>query len=97
MPDSLIDAIAVFHQPDQQRFYADVDGHRCVADYRMAGNVMQMVYTGVDPSLRGRGIAARLVDAALQHARDSGLKVEPICSYVRSHMSRHPATRDLLG
>lgn len=89
--------LQVRHEPEKQRFVADIDGHLCVSEYRMAGNVMQMVYTGVHPSLRGRGIAASLVDTALLYAREGGLTVDPICSYVRVHMNRHPETRDLLG
>lgn len=97
MPDSPNKPpLQVRHEPARQRFVADVDGHPCVADYRLAGNVMQMVHTGVHASLRGRGIAAALVDAALQHARAAGLKVDPLCSYVRVHMNRHPETRDLM-
>lgn len=87
----------VRHEPDRQRFVADIDGHQCVADYRLHDGVMQMVHTGVDPSLQGRGIAAALVDAALNHARNAGLRVDPICSYVRVYMDRHPQTRDLLA
>ena len=91
-----IEPSQVRHEPDKQRFVADIDGHRCVADYRVRGDVMQMVHTGVDPSLQGRGIAAALVDAALKHARSAGLRVDPICSYVRVYMARHSETRDLL-
>lgn len=92
-----IDSSQVRHEPEHQRFIARIDGHDCVADYRMRGNVMQMVHTGVDPSLQGRGIAAALVAAALAHARSQGLKVEPLCSYVRVYMARHPETSDLLA
>ena len=37
---------------------------------------------GVDPSQRGRGIARTLVHAGVAHAREQGLKIRPICSYV---------------
>ncbi|WP_418315736.1 GNAT family N-acetyltransferase [Piscinibacter sakaiensis] len=94
---SSTEALQVQHDLAQQRFIAVVDGHRCVADYRMAGKVMQMVHTAVHPSLRGRGIAAALVGTALQYAREGGLQVDPICSYVRVYINRHPETRDLLG
>ena len=86
---------AVHHNAAQQRFECTVEGHLCVADYRLAGRVMQMTHTGVHPSLEGRGIAAALVAAALEHARAQGFKVDPLCSYVRVYMQRHPDTQAL--
>jgi uncharacterized protein len=86
----------VQHNTDASRFETSVDGHLCVADYRLAGDVMTMTHTFVPPSLEGRGIAAALVAAALTHARAAGLRVRPDCSYVARYMQRHPATLDLL-
>ena len=83
------------HHTARHRFECTVEGRLCVADYRMAGNVMQMTHTGVHPSLEGRGIAAALVAVALAHARTHGFKVDPQCSYVRSYMQRHPETLSL--
>ena len=90
-------AIVVEHLPARGRFQARVDGHLCVADYRLAGSEMQLIHTEVAPELQGRGIAAVLVEAALAHARAKGLKVVPLCSYVRAYMRRHPQTQDLLA
>ena len=72
-----------------------VDGRQGVAEYQLEDGVMRATHTLVDPALRGRGIAAALVDALLAHARAQGYKVEPICSFVRGHMERHPETRSL--
>ncbi len=83
------------HHTARHRFECTVEDRLCVADYRMAGNVMQMTHTAVHPSLEGRGIAAALVAAALAHARAQGFKVDPQCAYVRSYMQRHPETLSL--
>lgn len=90
-------ALNVTHNSAASRFEAIVDGRLCVADYRLAGGVMQMTHTGVPPPLEGRGIAAQLVAAALSHAREHGLKVRPSCSYVAVYMRRHPETLGLLA
>jgi hypothetical protein len=90
-------AIAVTHNPQASRFEATVDGLPCVCQYRMLGRTMMFTHTGVPTALRGRGIAARLVEAALAHARAHGFKVRPDCSYVEAYMQRHPDTQDLLA
>lgn len=77
-------------------FELQEQGHRCVAVYRLIDGVMWMTHTEVPPPLEGRGIAAALVQAALDHARAQGWKVRPACSYVRVYMRRHPETQDLL-
>jgi predicted GNAT family acetyltransferase len=89
--------VDVRHDPTASRFEATVEGQACVAQYRIYGKVMMLTHTGVPKALRGRGIAAALVQAALDHARAKGLKVRPDCSYAEAYMQRHPETLDLLN
>jgi predicted GNAT family acetyltransferase len=89
--------VTIEHRPEHSRFQAVVDGHLCVADYAMSPGVMHITHTGVHPSLRGRGIAALLIDAAFAHARLHALKIDPVCSYVRTYIQRHPDTRALVA
>ncbi len=85
------------HLPTQARFQTVVEGYACVIDYRLADGVMTITHTGVAPPVEGRGIAAALVQALLDHARAHRLKVQPLCSYARVYMQRHPETADLLA
>jgi uncharacterized protein len=91
------DMTTVTHRPEAGRFEAVVEGQLSVADYEIEGNVMHMTHTGVPTALRGHGIAAVLVKEALEYARAQGLKVNPLCSYVRVYMHRHPETLGLLA
>ena len=88
--------VTVTHDPVASRFEAVAEGLRSVADYELVGKVMWMTHTGVPYALRGHGIAAQLVAAALAHAREHGWHVRPQCSYVAAYMQRHPETQDLL-
>lgn len=85
------------HDTQACAFELEIEGLRCEASYRMTDGVMWLTHTGVPRRLEGRGIAAALVKAALDHARTHGLKVRPVCSYVRVYMQRHPETQDLLA
>jgi hypothetical protein len=86
----------IHHNAVARRFEAEVDGALARADYQLTGGVMRLYHTEVPQALEGRGIAAALVKTALAHARSTDLKVEPACSYVRTYMTRHPETHDLL-
>ena len=89
-------AIEVRHNEAAHRFEAVVDGQLARADYRLEGDVMRIFHTEVPFAFEGRGIAARLVGTAFEHAREKGLKVLPACSYVRAYVRRHPETQPLL-
>lgn len=88
-------AEAIVHQPG--RFELRVDGRVCELDYLLRDGVAVFVHTGVPPELRGRGLAADLVEAGLKWAEESGYKVRPACSYVARHIERHPAWKALLA
>lgn len=89
------DAIQVQHLPDQHCFQAEVDGEVGRAEYRLSGKVMAMTHTVVPPAIEGRGVAAKLVEAAFDHAKKHGLKIDPQCAYVAAYMQRHPETEAL--
>ena len=61
------------HQPAKQRFEAALDGHHGRIEYHVDSGVMTIEHTEVDRVLEGRGVAAALVRAALEHARREGL------------------------
>jgi predicted GNAT family acetyltransferase len=87
----------VVHNETAGRFEAQLPEGLCRADYRRVGNTLQMVHTEVPAQARGRGAAGRVVGAALDYAQAHGLKVMPLCSYVRGYFQRHPERRDLLA
>lgn len=88
--------VVVRHNLVENRFEATVDGHLSVADYDLQEGRMVLTHTFVPPELRGRGIAEKLVRAALEHGRTSHLRVVPACSYVAVFIERNPEFRGLL-
>jgi predicted GNAT family acetyltransferase len=91
------DAFAVVHNAAHHRFEAHLGTEIARADYRLEGPVMQLVHTEVPPRFRGRGIAGKVVAAALAYARERKLTVMPLCSYARAYMRRHPDAAALLA
>jgi len=89
--------IEVKHNHVANRFEAMVDGHLAVADYVLDGERMILTHTFVPPQLRGRGIAEKLVQPALEWARAEKRLVVPSCSYVAAYIQRHPEYQSLLA
>ncbi|KRG69177.1 GNAT family N-acetyltransferase [Pseudoxanthomonas dokdonensis] len=85
------------HDRQRQRFSTQVDGQTAELTYQLHGQQMIIDHTGVPPAIGGRGIAADLVRAALEHARAEGWSVRPACSYAAAYIQRHPQYADLLA
>jgi predicted GNAT family acetyltransferase len=82
----------------ESRFEVLVDGEVVgFADYVERGDRVELPHTVVDRSMRGRGIAAILVERVLDDIRDSGRTVVPTCWFVAQFIDGHPDYADLLA
>lgn len=88
--------VEVRNNTAESRFEAVVEGHVSVVDYLRQGDVLVLPHTFVPPVLRGRGIAEKLVRAALDYARAEKLKVVPSCSYAALYIERYPEFKSLV-
>jgi len=92
-----LDEITVKHNEDEQRFEAIIDGLRSLVTYRRSPGRIAFLHTEVPPPLEGQGLAAKLVRAALEFAREQHLQVVPLCPYVSSFIRRHAEYQDLVS
>ena len=90
--------IEIRHDEEQQRFVAEVDGAEAVVQYRQPDeHTLDLYRTYTPDALRGRGIAGRIVEAALEHAQAVGLRVVPTCPYVARFIEKHPEYQELVA
>jgi predicted GNAT family acetyltransferase len=89
--------VQVTHNAAAHRYEAVVVGYLSICEYELADGTMVFTHTVVPPELRGRGIAEKLVRAALADARAAGRKVAPQCSYVAKFIERQREYQDLIG
>lgn len=59
-------------------------------------NVIVIDHTFVDPSLRGQGVAGKLMEKVVEMARKEDLKCVPVCSYAVVAFKRHQEYQDVL-
>lgn len=87
----------VRNNPEESRYELVLDGEVVgVADYRRQGDTLIFPHTQVKSSLRGQGLGAQLVKAALDDARANGFSVMAHCWYVAEFIDDNPEYRDLL-
>lgn len=53
-------------------------------------------HTFVDSSLRGQGIAGKLMNELVSELEERGLKAIPTCSYAQSWFEKHPEYNSLV-
>jgi len=86
----------VIHEKENERFIIYIECKEVYVEYTMAGNEIKLYHTFTDPALRGKGLAAQVVRAALEFAKESKMKVIPTCSYVRAFIAKNDEYKELV-
>jgi predicted GNAT family acetyltransferase len=90
--------MSVHHDPAARRFTVAVPSGTAELAYALAGpGVLDYHHTYVPLEDRGRGVADRLAQAAVDYARAQGLRIIPSCSYVAEWLRQHPEHADLVS
>lgn len=89
--------ITVIHEIENERFVADINGDKAYAVYNLQGDIIKLNSTYTPPHLRGRGIAKIIVETVFKYAKENNLKVQPICSYVKTFISRNKEYADFVA
>ena len=85
-----LNSLEVLHNQKENRFETWIDGNLSKLDYIQDGKNFVITHVGVHPSLRGQGVAGRIVEVSLAYARENSLRVVPMCSYAAAFIRRHP-------
>lgn len=75
---------------EKSRFEATVDGHKAIIEYKAMPSIISLTHTEVDDRLEGKGVASEMTDLVLQQIERRGLKVIPVCSFIKNYISKHP-------
>lgn len=86
------------NEPDNNRYALLIDGQlAAVADYRINDESISIHRTFTQPSHRGQGLAAQVVEYAVDDIeQNSSRRIVPMCWYVADWFERHPERAALL-
>ncbi len=86
----------VEHNQNEKMFFVKIDKDLAFIKYDLSDpETMDIYKTYVPESLRGKGLAGQLAQAALDFALRENKKVIPSCSYVDSFMTKNTAYQNL--
>ena len=80
----------VIDNREAQQFEIHVDGETAFLAYQRSDSALTLVHIEVPERLRGQHLAERLVVVALDSARAAGLRIIPVCPFVRAYLRKHP-------
>jgi uncharacterized protein len=88
----------VVDNPEQSRYELWVGSRRAgLLQYLPEEeDTVLLVHTEVDPTFAGQGLGERLVTGGLEDLRARGLKLVPLCPFVRAYLRHHPDQDDLV-
>lgn len=82
---------------ERHRFELEADGHVAFSTYERSGGTITILHTEVPKELGGRGIGTALAHGMLELIRAEGLKVKPLCPFVKAYIGKHPEYADLVA
>jgi len=82
---------------EEQRYELWLGDERAgVIEYDTKPDTVVLIHTEIDPAFEGRGLGSKLIAWALKDIRDRGLRLKPVCPFVRAYLKRHPEEQDLV-
>jgi predicted GNAT family acetyltransferase len=88
----------VSDDPERSRYELWLGATRAgLLEYVSEPGVVLLVHTEIDPAFGGQGLGNRLVAGALEDLRARGLRLVPLCPFVRAYLRRHPEDADLVA
>lgn len=87
--------INIEHHSNEGIFIAREEGKEIGnLEYEREGRIMTITHTR--SFAPGRGLGRRLVAAAIDYAREQGMKIVPLCSFAKALMERIDEYKDLM-
>jgi predicted GNAT family acetyltransferase len=73
-----------------KRYTGAVEGRfAALAEFIPTAELVVLTHTETDPAFEGQGVASQLVRWALDDIRARGLRVVPLCPFVKAFIGKH--------
>jgi hypothetical protein len=79
-------------------FYIDINGkHEAMMTFVFAGTEKIIIdHTEVNPNFNGKGFGLKMVEKAVEYARENKIKIIPLCPFAKKVFDRNAQFKDVL-
>ena len=89
--------LTIKHDEKFQKFYVNIDGKQCWLKYKFINKYIVDFETLFIPrSMRGLGLARKILEYAVSFAEKKRMKIQASCSYVRQFFDRNANMQEVL-
>ena len=87
----------VADNPERKRYEVYVGTELAgFTDYHVQPGLVTLLHTEIEPAFEGQGVGSRFVAGVLDDVRSRGVRVLPICPFVRAFLRKNPEYDDLV-
>lgn len=87
----------VIDNKEKNRFEASVNGELAIVEYSLMDEIISITHTEVPKALAGQGVGSKLTEAVLKHVEERGLKVKPLCPFIKKYIDKHPHWSEIVA
>ncbi len=87
----------VIDNKEKNRIEAIVDGHQVIIEYSVQPGILSLNHIEVAEALEGRGVASEMAESVLLEIELRGLKVKPVCPFIKKYIDKHPEWKSILA
>jgi len=71
------------------QFEFHIDGVVAKIGYKIKGDKIYLIHTEVPKAIAGRGVASSLAEKVLSDIKQKGLRLIPLCPFIKKYLQRH--------
>jgi len=86
----------VIDNKEMNRFETDIDGYKAIIEYSVKPGVLSLNHTEVPKELSGQGVASEMTEKVLLQIELRGLKVIPVCPFIKKYIEKHPEWKSIV-
>ncbi|HEX9938199.1 MAG TPA: GNAT family N-acetyltransferase [Longimicrobium sp.] len=90
-------SVQVQRNEAEEQFEALVGGEKAVLTYAEQNGKFYVLHTEVPEAMEGHGVGSALVRAAMDYAREQGVKAVPFCAFAKAWLQRHQDYSDMVA
>ena len=86
----------VIDNKEMNRFETEIDGYKAIIEYSVKPGVLSLNHTEVPKELSGQGVASEMTEKVLLQIELRGLKVIPVCPFIKKYIDKHPDWKSIV-